>query len=85
MEEDAEAGIGAEGLRLRTGPLSAAELSATSSGALGTERCCPLRSGNSAVKDITSQLKAMDARSLGGDAARELIERRDIEDVLFST
>jgi hypothetical protein len=37
------------------------------------------------VKDLSKQLRGLAACALGGAAAREMVERRDIEDVLFSS
>lgn len=93
VEEDAEAGVGAEGLRLREGPLRAHELTATlrnnsSNVSVGRgcgDACSPLKTANNAVRDLTEQLKAMDASALGSVVARELVEQRDIEDILFSS
>ena len=88
VEEDPIAGVGAEGLTIRASPLSAAALSEVAPGtaAKGSNNNskCPLRTGNYAVKDLTNQLKQLSASELGSQEAKEMIERRDIEDVLFS-
>ena len=77
VQEVAVAGIGAEGLRLRDGPLAAHELGALRAGqaVLGQ---------SSAVQMLTEELKSMNPNDLSGEKARDLIERRDIEDILFS-
>jgi hypothetical protein len=84
VEEDEEAGIGADDLRLHHGPL---KLTSTTGGA-GTAGAgaggAQLRSGNSAVAECTRALLSMDVATLHGEEARRLREARDIEDVLFS-
>jgi hypothetical protein len=70
--EESEAGIGAEGLRIRSGPYKAF---ISNSG---------VKSRNVAVNDLTQQLLKMDAKDLNNEEARKLREQRDIEDVLFS-
>ena len=90
VEEDPLAGIGAEGLRLRDRPLAATELSNirnynNNSKYINNDiETCPLKCGNTAVKYLTDELKNMDPSALTNSVARELIERRDIEDILFS-
>lgn len=64
-------GIGAEGLRLSSEPLKAF-------------KDATLTSGNTQVKIITQELKAMNVKDLDSDEARRLKEARDLEDVLFS-
>jgi hypothetical protein len=89
--EEGPEGVGAEGLRIRDGPIRATstaqtpavagkgkgEISVSVSGA-GS------KAGNSAVQDITKELMNMKVSDLHGDLARQLREARDIEDVLFS-
>lgn len=72
VQEDTLAGIGAEGLRLSSQPLHAHQAQS------------PVQSGNRAVSLLTSELKGLRASDLQGREARELIERRDIEDILYS-
>lgn len=72
VEEDPIAGIGAEGLRINHAPLLAG-------------RTAGVSSGNTATKLITQELLAIPASQLGGREAKELIEQRDIEDILFSS
>jgi hypothetical protein len=79
VQEDPVAGIGAEGLRLREAPLAAREL-----GALRDGQSAAVLSKNTAVKTLTDELKGMNPDDLGSAKARDLIERRDIEDILFS-
>lgn len=74
LEEDPVAGVGAEGLRLREGPLVAAK---TGAGAL--------QSGNKAVNDITNSLLNMKSSDLHSQEANDLRERRDLEDILYSS
>jgi len=71
LEEDPIAGIGAEGLRVyRDRPLF--------------DQSEAVKVTNRAVKDITGELKALAPSQLNSFAAKELIERRDIEDILYS-
>jgi len=80
--EDPVAGVGAEGLRLNSGPikpLSVINQKVNLSGSLEK-----VVSGNRAVDDITNQLKSMASGHLNSFEANELKERRDIEDILFS-
>lgn len=80
VEEDPAAGIGAEGMRLNSGPIKIAPYCEPSSIA----GKCPLISGNAAVHDITNMLKSMKASDLQSEEANRLRELRDIEDVLYS-
>ena len=73
LQEDPQAGIGAEGLRITKGPLV---LSKSHSG--------DVKSGNAAVVEITKSLLQMNASDLHTEEAKLLREQRDIEDVLFS-
>jgi hypothetical protein len=79
VEEDPLAGIGAEGLRIREGPIIRELHSSHSPRAKSS-----LKSGNVAVQDITNTLLGMDASQLHSEEAKMLREQRDIEDVLFS-
>lgn len=73
IEEDPIAGIGAEGLRIRDGPLKSQS---------SREH---IRSGNTAFNDLTTELKAIKVENLSSQEAKDLIERRDVEDILFSS
>jgi len=78
VEEDKEAGIGAEGLRIRDEKLSATALGQINSpGGLAKK--------SSQVADITKQLLAMNVDELHSEKAKELREARDVEDILFSS
>jgi hypothetical protein len=72
IEVDPVAGIGAEGLRVTDSPLVASK---------GKKS---YKSGNTAVNDITDQLKTMDVNNLNSEEAKLLKEQRDIEDILYS-
>ncbi|ETW03679.1 hypothetical protein H310_05066 [Aphanomyces invadans] len=74
VEEDPVAGVGAEGLRVNTNPLFASGASSTSA----------VISGNAATRLLTQDLRNMHPDNLGSDEAKEIIARRDIEDVLFA-
>lgn len=39
---------------------------------------------NQRVEDLTNEMKNMDINELGGDKHREMLEQRDLEDILFS-
>lgn len=69
--EDAAAGVGIEGITLRSGPLVLS----------GSE---DVKSGNLQVKLLTSELKSLDPALLQTAEAKDLIEKRDLEDILFS-
>ena len=69
VEEDPRAGIGAEGLRLSSQPLS-------------THNQTPIHSGNRAVSLITSELKGLKVSDLQSEHAKDLRERRDVEDLV---
>lgn len=75
--EDPIAGIGAEGLRLSTGPLKSGELSRL-------QNTPSVKSTTRAMDAITAELKSIPASELNAAHAKDLIERRDIEDILFS-
>ena len=72
VEEDQDAGVGAEGLRLVKGPPKALVHDGK------------VVSGNKAVSDISKELREMDVSKLNSREANALKEARDIEDVLFS-
>jgi len=72
LEEDPEAGVGAEGLRIREGPLSI------------NKEAEGVQSGNKAVNDITKSLLNMKTSELHSQEANDLRERRDLEDILYS-
>jgi hypothetical protein len=73
--EDPAAGIGAEGLRTNTGPLLATTLATVQQ---------PIRSTTRAMDSLTAELKSIAVTELGGAHAKDLLERRDLEDILFS-
>ena len=75
VEEDPVAGVGAEGLRLRDGPLIAAAAAAATDAAPKQSR---------AVQLITQDLLAMNVNDLHSAEAKALREARDVEDVLFT-
>ena len=73
LEEDPEAGVGAEGLRLREGPINF------------TSGAGELRSGNRQVDLITQDLKDLHVKGeLQSEEAKMAMEARDVEDILFS-
>ena len=76
VTEDAEAGVGIEGLVSHKGPL---KLGATEAAGAGV-------SGNRQTEILTQELKAMSSEQLkeAGDEYQRLKEARDVEDVLFS-
>ena len=77
VTEDAEAGVGIEGLVSHKGPLKlGATAEAAGAGA----------SGNRQTDLLTQELKAMSSEQLkeAGDEYQRLKEARDVEDVLFS-
>ena len=97
--EDPVAGIGAEGLRLYEKPLQAAALGQLSAVVTNTDvskRAATLTakyttnpgnkcvSGNRAVDQLTDELKALNTSELISEQAKDLIERRDIEEILYS-
>jgi hypothetical protein len=81
LEEDPVAGVGAEGLRLRQGPIVQTAVLLTSSSSNNNGQ---LQSGNKAVNDITTSLLKMKTSELNSQEANDLRERRDLEDILFS-
>ena len=73
--EDPILGIGAEGLRIYDSPIK-----------LTSEDKNPcLVSGNRAVGLISRELRALDVEKLSSDEAKDLLEKRDLEDILFSS
>lgn len=74
IAEDPVAGVGVEGLTLREGPVKT-----------DMESGSKLTSGNRAFRDISAQLRSINTSELNSEEARDLRERRDIEDVLFSS
>ena len=71
LQEDPIACIGAEGLRVyRDRPLLAHSET--------------VKLTNRAVKDITGELKALLPSELNSTVAKDLLERRDLEDILYS-
>lgn len=75
--EDPTAGIGAEGLRMNTGPLKSSEL-----GSIQTSNA--IKSTSRAMDNITAELKSIAVTELNDAHAKDLIERRDLEDILYS-
>ncbi len=73
--EEGEEGIGAEGIRLKEGPLKLASND--------QEDMCIIRA-NKQVENLTKELRNMDASNLQSDDAKRIREERDIEDILFS-
>jgi hypothetical protein len=75
LEEDAEAGIGVEGLTLREGPIS-------------FHKDDDKKSGNRQTELLTQDLKNMHAKggakALASEEAKLAIEARDVEEILFS-
>ena len=74
LEEDPVAGIGAEGLRVYKQRAPPSSNSCT----------CTLKQTNRAVSLLTSDLKAIKPSELNSAEAKDLLERRDLEDILFS-
>ena len=70
--EDASAGVGIDGIELRAGPLVLSS---------NTE---DVKSGNLQMKLLTNELKSLDPKSLQSAEAKDLIEKRDLEDILYS-
>lgn len=87
LQEDPVAGIGAEGLRLCDAPLLVGTTlhSAVKPSIQQQSGKMSLFDQNQSVADITSELKALSVAELGSEHARDLIERRDLQDVLYST
>jgi hypothetical protein len=75
--EDPVAGVGIEGFS-SSKPYKAPSTNPNPAGGSHT------RSGNNATKLLTNDLLALDPKSLGDREAKDLIERRDIEDILFA-
>ena len=73
LEEDSEAGVGIEGLTNRHG-----------SGKLELTTTTTITSGNKQTELLTNQLKQMDVSNLSSEEAKDMIERRDLEDILYS-
>ncbi|RYH13027.1 hypothetical protein EON65_36665 [archaeon] len=76
--EDPKQGVGLDGLTLHHRPLYASELQKPNMTSY------PGNVTTKAVALLTEELKGMAADQLGSEAARDLIERRDIEDILFA-
>eukprot|EP00981_Chlorochromonas_danica_P007818 scaffold1884_cov343-Ochromonas_danica.AAC.35 len=82
IEEDPVAGVGIDGLTLIKEPLQAVQLSALSGKVVAGED----RKGlTESMHLITKELKALSPNELQSDLAKDLIERRDLEDVLFAS
>jgi len=71
--EEGEEGIGAEGIRLKEGPLN-----------LATSGLDDVKRANKQVDNLTKELLNMDVSNLQSDEAKRIREERDIEDILFS-
>ena len=83
--EDPIAGIGIEGgiASTNTGSLRAADLKSISS--QNSRQISKLKSGNHAMDQLTMELKSISVQELDGEHAKDLIERRDLEDILYSS
>ena len=91
VTEDPIAGVGAEGLRISAAPLKAGKLQQLQQSSSSSSKLSALPPGASktpataAVDCLTAELKAIDVSQLNNERARDLIERRDIEDILYSS
>lgn len=83
IEEDPEAGVGAEGLRIHNLPFSAANKGKTTLPSADSDSSAAIKQSRQ-VALITEELRAMRVDALHGAEAKALREARDIEDVLFS-
>lgn len=83
--EDPIAGIGIEGgiASTNTGGLRSADLKSISS--QNSRQISKLKSGNHAMDQLTMELKSISVQELDGEHAKDLIERRDLEDILYSS
>jgi len=83
--EDPIAGIGIEGgiVSTNTGGLRADDLKSISS--QNSRQISKLKSGNHAMDQLTMELKSISVQELDGEHAKDLIERRDLEDILYSS
>lgn len=81
LQEDAAHGVGVDGLIMQTQPLNATQLGVLSFSPIKEDRHgLPV-----GVHLLTEELKAMRPADLQGATARDLRERRDIEDILYAT
>jgi hypothetical protein len=71
--EDPVAGIGVDGLTLRPGPIKVVTTSSKQ-----------LQSGNRAFRDISASLRDTSVGELASAEVKDLLERRDIEDILYT-
>lgn len=83
--EDPIAGIGIEGgiASTNTAGLRSADLKSISS--QNSRQISKLKSGNHAMDQLTMELKSISVQELDGEHAKDLIERRDLEDILYSS
>lgn len=82
--EDPIAGVGIEGITLsNTLGLRSADLKSISS--QNSRQLSKLKSGNYAMDQLTMELKSISVQELDGEHAKDLIERRDLEDILYSS
>ena len=79
LEEDSEAGVGIEGLTNRHG---SGKLDLTSNNHNANANA--ITSGNTQTEILTKQLKQMNIKDLSSQEAKDMIERRDLEDILYS-
>jgi hypothetical protein len=83
IEEDPEAGITTE-LRTSSQPLNASDLaSIAATSASMKDKNDGVKQPNAAFNQLTNELKAIAPTELGGEQAKDLIERRDLEDILY--
>jgi len=75
IEEDPKAGVGVDGLAIHEGPL---KFDSRTGGDTSKE----MRE-NRQVKEITETLKKMDVKNLHSAEAKQLLEARDLEDILY--
>ena len=84
IEEDPQAGITTE-LRTSSQPLNASDLANIAmSGGSTKDGSDGVKQPNAAFNQLTSELKALAPTELGGQQAKDLLERRDLEDILYS-
>jgi len=72
--EEGQEGIGAEGIRLKAGPLLLSN----------NDPDDTLMHANKQVDNLTRELLNMDVSNLQSDEAKRIREERDVEDILFS-
>lgn len=85
--EDPIAGVGIEGggfTSTNTLGLRSADLKSIIS-TQSSRQLSKLKSGNHAMDQLTMELKSISVQELNGEHAKDLIERRDLEDILYSS